>query len=209
MAVGDTYRIRHRGTLRGARVETGYYLTAVTAPGDPDDAAGAAVAVVQPLLDAATSAEVNWNEILVSDVETTGSEQVVMSLTQPHPGLVTGECLPNQAAVVLGLRTGTKGGRHRGRMYIPGISEANHSLGRVTGSQLAAIQALGAGLITNYGPTGGDPAWRIQIYSPEDTTPPPVKPFKPRVGTIKTQVRSVDVDDLIASQRRRRPGTGI
>jgi len=68
MAVGDTYRVRHRGRLRGARVETGYYLTAAQAPGDPDDAAGAAVAVVQPLLDAATSLEVNWDEIVVSDV---------------------------------------------------------------------------------------------------------------------------------------------
>lgn len=209
MAVGDTYRVRHRGRLRGARVETGYYLTAAQAPGDPDDAAAAAVAIVQPLLDAATSAEVNWDEILVSDVSETGSEQVVSSLSQPHPGTVAGECLPNQATVVLGLRTGQKGGRHRGRMYIPGISESNHSLGRVTGTQLTAIQALGAGLISNYGPTGADPQWRLQIYSPEDLTPPPTKPFKPRPGTIKTQVRTVDVDDLVASQRRRRPGSGI
>lgn len=209
MAVGDTYRVRHRGRLRGARVETGYYLTAAQAPGDPDDAAGAAVAVVQPLLDAATSVEVNWDEILVSDVSVTGSEQVVMSLTQPHPGLVAGDCLPNQNAVVLGLRTGQKGGRHRGRMYIPGISEANSALGRVTGAQLTAIQALGNALVTNYGPTGADAAWRIQIYSPEDITPPPPKPFKARPGTIKTQVTSTDVDDLIASQRRRRPGVGV
>jgi hypothetical protein len=209
MAVGDTYRVRHRGRLRGARVETGYYLTAAQAPGDPSDAAGAAVAVVQPLLDAATSVEVNWDEIIISDVEPTGSEQVVMSLTQPHPGLVAGECLPNQATVVMGLRTGQKGGRHRGRMYIPGISESNHALGRVTGTQLTAIQALGAGLVSNYGPTGGDPDWRLQIYSPEDLTPPPVKVFKPRPGTRKTQVTSTDVDDLVASQRRRRPGTGI
>lgn len=209
MAIGDTYRVRHRGRLRGARVETGYYLTAAQAPGDPTDAAGAAAAVVQPLLDAATSLEVNWDEILVSDVSSSGSEQVVSSLTQPHPGLVVGECLPNQSAVVMGLRTGVKGGRRRGRMYIPGISESNHSLGRVTGTQLTAIQALGAALISNYGPSGGDPDWRLQIYSPEGLTAPPVKTFKPRPGTIKTQVTSTDVDDLVASQRRRRPGTGI
>jgi hypothetical protein len=209
MAVGDTYRIRHRGRLRGARVETGYYLTAAQAPGDPDDAAGAAVAVVQPLLDAATSAEVNWDEILVSDVSETGSEQVVMSLTQPHPGLVVGDCLPNQNAVVLGLRTGQKGGRKRGRMFVPGVSESASAAGRVNGAQLTAIQALGAGLITNYGPTGADAGWRLQIYSPEDLTPPPPKTFKPRPGTIKTQVTSTDVDDLVASQRRRRPGSGV
>jgi hypothetical protein len=209
MAVGDTYRVRHRGRLRGARVETGYYLTAAQAPGDPDDAAGAATAVVQPLLDAATSAEVNWDEILVSDVSVTGSEQVVMSLTQPHPGLVAGDCLPNQNAIVMGLRTGRKGGRYRGRMFIPGVSESTSAAGRVAGAQLAAIQALGAALISNYGPAGADAGWRLQIYSPEDLTPPPVRPFKPRPGTIKTQVTSTDVDDLVASQRRRRPGTGI
>src|SRR3546814_11151060 len=49
-----------------------------------------------------SSVEVNGDELVVSDVNPAGGEQVVSAFTQPDPGLVTGDWLPNQNAVVIG-----------------------------------------------------------------------------------------------------------
>lgn len=211
MALGDTYKVRLRGTMRGQSVETGFHISQILSDGDAADLAGSVVASVMPLVLAATSVEVNWNEVVVSDVRSAadgGLASVTLPLTQPNPGLVTGDALPNQNAMVIGLRTGRKGGRYNGRMFVPGISETTTLNGNITGSQLTALQALASGLITLYGPSGTEPNYRIQIYSPPSPPPPPVKTPAVRVGVIKTQVTGHDIDQVIRTQRRRSQGVG-
>jgi hypothetical protein len=211
MPLGDTYKIRLRGTMRGQSVETGFHLTVITGDGDAADAAASVVASVMPLVLAATSVQVNWNEVVASDVrsaEAGGLASVTVPLTQPNPGLVTGDALPNQNAMVIGLRTGRKGGRYNGRMFVPGISEANTLDGVLTGTQLTALGGLANGLISLYGPTGTEGAYRIQIYSPPSPPPPPIKVPKVREGTFKTQVTGHDIDQVVRTQRRRSQGVG-
>jgi len=211
MATDDTFRVSTRGTLRGQSVQFGVHIRMTSGTGTPEDLAATWVATIMPAVDAATSAEVNYNEIVVSDVrraEDGGVSTVVLSLTQPHPGLVVGECLPNQNAIVVGLRTGRKGKRFSGRLYLPPPVEANTSNGLVTGTQLTAVQALAQLLITTFGAGGTEPQYQLVVYSPP--TPPYVpKPAPPvHTDTLKTPVTSHDVDQVVRSQRRRAIGVG-
>lgn len=211
MPAGDVYKVRTRGTLRGQRVEFGVHLVQTTAAGGAQDLAGSWVATIMPLVTAATSAEVNWDDVLVADTKTVaqgGLESFVLGLTQPNPGLITGDCMPGQNAVVVSWRTGIKGGRRRSRFYVPGISETNHAGGLVTGSQLAAVQALAQGILNAYGPGGAEPDYGLRVWSPEDVTPPPVRPFKPRPGVQITPITSFQIDQRIRTQRRRQIGVG-
>lgn len=211
MAAGDTYRVRTKGTLFGQSVEFGVHLQTPAAGTEADDIAASWSATIMPLVVAATSSSVNWNEITVSDVRSAaagGLASVTLALTQPNPGAVTGDCLPGQNAIVVGLRSGLKARRGNGRFFVPGVSEANSANGVLTGTQLTAVQALAQGILNAYGPGGTEANMRLVIYSPEDLTAPPVKVFKPRPGVVITPVTSHDVDQVIKTQRRRAIGVG-
>lgn len=211
MATDDTFRIRTRGTLRGQALEFGVHIRFTSSSGTPEDLAATWVATIMPGVLAASSAEVNYNEVVVADVRKAvdgGLASIVLPLTQPNPGLVVGECLPNQNAIVVGLRTGRKGKRYNGRLYLPPPVEANTSNGVVTGAQLTAVQALAQLLVNTFGPGGTEPQYQLVIYSP------PTPPFKPKVAppvhidTLKTPVTTHDIDQVVRSQRRRSIGVG-
>jgi hypothetical protein len=208
MTLGHTYRLRTIGSLRGSTVEFGVNLEHVGPGGTIADMANTWVTSMMPLVLNATSAEVNWSEIMISDRLATGDETVHFPLTQPNPGLVVGDCLPGQNAMVVSLTTGQKGRRMHGRLYLPGVSETTSANGQVTGAQLTAIQALGAGLVEHYGPGGTYPTYRLVIYSP------PTPPFKPKpappvhTDTLITPVTAYKADHIIRTQRRRAIGVG-
>lgn len=208
MALNSVYRVRTRGTQRGQRVEFGVHIQNVTAAREPDDLAASWVATAMPLITAATSAAVNWDEVVVSDTSATGEESVELAITQPHPGTIAGDSLPNQNAMLVGLRTGTKGRRRRGRFYLPGVAESGQTDGVITGAQLTAVQALAQGIINAYGGGGTETNWRLVIYSP------PSPPFVPKAAppvhtdTLITPVTSHDIDEVIRTQRRRSIGVG-
>jgi hypothetical protein len=208
MALNSVYRVRTRGTLRGQRVEFGVHIQQVQPEGSPADLAASWVANIIPLVDAAISVEVNLTDVMVNDTAETGSEQYILNLTQPHPGLVTGDCLPGQNAAVVSLRTGQKGRRRRGRFYVFGISETAHSNGVISGPQLTAIQALGDGIVDRYNGGALEPNYRLVIYSPP--TPPFVaKPPPPaHTDTLISPVLTYQVDPIVRTQRRRMIGVG-
>lgn len=208
MAVGDHYRVRMIGTLRGSKVEFGVSFEQTGGTGGAQELANHWAANVTNLVTAATSVEVNWDEVVVSDVLPTGAQSVHVALSQPLPGLVTGECLPGQNSVVVQFSTGRKGRASHGRIYIPGISEANQANGIVTGTQLTAIAALANGLENFYGPGGIFASYRMCIYSPEELDPPRVKPFKPRPGVMTNLITDTRVDPIIRTTRRRAIGVG-
>lgn len=210
MPAPDTvYRLRTRGTLFGQKVEFGVHFTRPAGTSPTSSLLAAWVASTMPLVVAATSSSVNWDDLLLSDVATTGADQVTQVLTQPNPGALTGDCLPGQNAVLVSFRTGQKGGRHRGRLFLPGIAESSTTNALLTGAQLTAVQALAAGLVTQYGPGGSIPVWRLCIYSPIDITPPPPRKFKPKADELVTPITVAQAVATIRTQRRRSIGTGI
>jgi len=201
-------RVRTRGTLLGQKVEFGVHLRYQTAAANAEDLAASWTATIMPLVLAATSLDCNWDQIVVSDTSPTGLESVVLPLTQPNPGTVIGDSLPPQDAAVISLRTGSKGGRKRGRFYLPGLSENYQNDGQMSGAQLTAVQALANGIVTAYGAGGSETAYRLVVYSPEVLTFPAPKPKKPRPGTVITDVTSYVVSPVIRTQRRRSIGLG-
>jgi hypothetical protein len=201
-------RVRTRGTLLGQKVEFGVHIRYQTAAANAEDLAASWTATIMPLVVAATSTDANWEQVVVSDTSSTGLESVVLPLTQPNPGTVIGDSLPPQDAAVISLRTGSKGGRKRGRFYLPGLTENYQQDGQMMGAQLTAIQALGNGIVEAYGAGGSETAYRLVVYSPEVLTFPEPKPKKPRPGRIITDVTSYVVSPVIRTQRRRSIGLG-
>jgi hypothetical protein len=208
MATGDHYRLRMMGSLRGSKVEFGVHFEQTGGTGGAQEIANHWAANITPLVTAATSVEVNWDEVLVADVNPEGQESVHVALTQPLPGLITGDCLPGQNSIVVQLSTGRKGRAGHGRFYVPGISESSSANGLLAGTQLTAIQALGNGLESFYGPGGTFSAYRLCIYSAEELDPPRVRPFKPRPGIVSRLVTDTRVDPIIRTTRRRAIGVG-
>jgi hypothetical protein len=208
MPAGDIVRLRTRGTQLTSRVEFGVHIRYVSQSSRADDLAASWVATIMPLVIAATSAGVNWDEIVVSDTSPTGQESFTLPLTQPSPGAFPGDYLPPQNAAVIGLRTGVKGGRRRGRIYLPGLVEIGNANGKLTGSQLTAVQGLAQGIINTFGPSGVETDYRLVVYSPEKLTFPTPRPPKPRPGRVITDVQSSVIDPNIRTQRRRSIGVG-
>jgi hypothetical protein len=208
MAAGDIVRVRTRGTLLGSRVEFGVWLRYETAAADAADLAASWTAEVMPTVIAASPIGLNWDSLLISSAQATGAESQMFPFTQPNPGALTGEVLPVQNAAVVGLRTGIKGGRRRGRLYFPGITEAGNDDGKLNGAQLTAIQGFAQKIIGTYGPAGTNTDYRLVVYSPETLTFKPARVPKPRPGTIVTEVQTFALDPVIRTQRRRALGVG-
>lgn len=208
MTIGHTYRVRTQGTLLNQKVEWGVHMRHVGPGGDLADFAAAWTATIGPLLIAATSSAVNWDKLTVTDVDSNGDESFDLAFTQPYPGAVTGDVLPPQNSMLLSFKTGQKGRRRRGRAYIPGVSEANTANGQLTGTQLTALQALGAGLTNAFRAGGTEAQYQLEVYSPEQLEAPPVRPFKPREGTLHTFITSAEASPLVRTQRHRAFGVG-
>lgn len=208
MAAGDHYRLRMIGTLRTSKVEFGVSFEQTSGTTGAQELANHWAANMTTLVTGATSVEVNWDEVVVADVSPTGAQSVHVALTQPLPGLITGECLPGQNSVVVQFTTGRKGRGSHGRIYLPGISESSSAGGLVAGSQLTAIGALANGLENFYGPGGLFGQYRMCIYSSEQLEPPRVRPFKARPGVVTNLVTDTRVDPIIRTTRRRAIGVG-
>jgi hypothetical protein len=208
MTIGHTYRVNTRGTARQQRVQFGLHLRQDGATGDPTTLASHWITNIVPLVIAATSVEVNWNDVQVADTSPSGDATVIAGITQPAPGTQTGEMLPTQNAIVVQLRSAQKGRRTRGRFYLPGISELNHAGGVVTGTQQSAVSSLAAALLTFYGPTGSQGSFHLVIYSPIQLTAPAPRPFKPKETELVTPVNSLVMDTTVRTQRRRAIGVG-
>ena len=208
MATGDVVRLRTRGTFLATKCEFGVWIRYETDAADAADLAASWTAEVMPAVLAASPLSMNWDSLYVSDPDPDGSESVNFPLTQPNPGTLAGDVLPPQNAAVIGLRSGTKGGRRRGRLYFPGITESTNEDGRMIGVQLTALQGLAQKLTDTYGPAGTNTDYRLVIYSPETLTFRPPRTPKPRPGTLVTPVLSTTLDPIIRTQRHRAIGLG-
>jgi hypothetical protein len=162
---------------------------------------------VIPLVQAATSAECTWLEITVAATKEGGDETHKRPLPAATIGLVTGDGLPGQNAMLVSVHTGTRGRRYRGRFYVPGISETSQVGGRVIAPQLTALNALAEGIQTQFTGTG-NANWALTVFSPKSPDPKPPKPIKLKAETFDTLVGDLIADSVIVTQRRRRLGVG-
>lgn len=192
------------GTLMQQTVMTGCWFQAITAGLDPEDLATALVPLATSIVAPASSVEVTWREVVVSDPAPDGLATYHASLGAGIPGTVAGDCLPPQCTVRTRLTTGFKSGRRRGSTLFPGLSEVGVQGGHLSGAQATAIETYHGGLFSQFGPSGSNPNFRWVIYSPENLTATP-----PRPGNIISPVTGHAQDTLVRTLHRRQIGIGI
>lgn len=208
MALNTVFKLRTQGHLFNQAVEFGVHIQQVLASGGADDLAGSWEANVMPLVIAATSASVNWDRLMISDVSPGTTLTGVYGLTQPNPGAIAGDCLPGQNAALIQVRSNVKGRRYRGRFYLPGVAEAGTTNALLSGPQSVALTNLAAQLIAFYGPAGTQTSYKLCIFSPP--TPPFKAPTPPPVhtDTLVTLATTCIADGTVRTQRRRMIGVG-
>lgn len=143
------------------------------------------------------------------------------TLTGTLTGAQVTEAVPNQVAAVVSWKTGQAGRRKRGRSYIAGIDEANHSLSQWSVAMTAQQQTALNTHIGVYGASGSSLDWTQGIWSDRTATGKRlVYDTQTGKGTLTptdtpapqnawTDITSAVVYRELKTQRRRALGTGV
>lgn len=123
----------------------------------------------------------------------------------PESGVILGDALPMQNAVTLLKQTGYGQRWGMGRMFVPGIPELHAEGGRITPAAITNITPMAGALATYHLVSDGtyDTNLAPVLWSPTRTDVEP--PVAERVTLISAGTVS---DDVVKTQRRRRPGKG-
>lgn len=138
-------------------------------------------------------------KVTVTDLTTSSSPSVEVPVSPVIPGTASGTALPNNAAAVVSFRTPSRGRSYRGRVYLPGLSDA-HRVNPVTFSNgfmngvIASFLTL-KDTLNSYG-------WEHVVISRRQN--------KVDLTTgVTTPVTAYLMDSLYDSQRRRLAGRGL
>lgn len=111
------------------------------------------------------------------------------------------DMLPPTASAIITWRTALAGRAYRGRSYLPGFGEAQQAGGILNAGCITDMEAAVTAMLGRFGPGGTSGNWRLVVLS--RVLNGVVRPTP--VGTL---VVSGDVQTIMGSQRRRRPGVG-
>lgn len=143
-----------------------------------------------------------WADIISADCLITKLE--ARNVTQPlfgfdHaiepnvPGTLVGQTLPPMNSAVISWRTGLIGRSRRGRNYVWPAGEAEQNLGQWTPTYLTAVGVFATAALAITDVVSGA-EYALVVWSP--------------TLSASTTVTSYQVDALVGTQRRRRPGRG-
>lgn len=207
MAIGDIYKLSVLGTFGSGHqwVMTHHYrqvlVTIVDTPGE--DLATQFESEVASVLAQIISTNYVINTIEVRQI-TGGLEAYDLPLELP--GEQVGEELPPQVCPLVKWATGLSGRRNRGRSYFPASVEATQTAGELSTAYKTAVQNV-ANAHLRLGESLA-PTWEKVIYGyPYEgdlTATPPKPPRDENIALVTTAV----VRNNLATQRRRRFGTG-
>lgn len=115
-------------------------------------------------------------------------------------GLVTGEAMPNNVTMSVSFQTGLSGRSHRGRNYVPGLSDSIVDGNIIDSSWAASIATAYQGLVfpSEFVPDGW--VWVIISRQQDGVVPAEALFFEVVLATA--------IDLVVDSQRRRLPGRG-
>lgn len=121
-------------------------------------------------------------------------------------GVVAGDMLPTQIAMVATLRTGMAGRSYRGRLYLNGFTEGQQSASAWDVALVAAIQTYFDDLVAAYGSGGADPDYEWGVWS-KKLGEPALHTYNLLAGWHP--ITEVAVRGTTYTQRRRTIGVGV
>jgi len=146
------------------------------------------------------SSAVTLNQIRLTDLTTISSPVVNYSVGLPLAGaLVATPALPNSIALVMTKRTDFRGRSFRGRIYHPGLTEADVAANQVTPVRVTALLTSYSNLI-NITDSGANVHKMVVVSR--------FTGGAARGAAVVTLVTSISSDGSVDSQRRRLPGRG-
>jgi hypothetical protein len=122
------------------------------------------------------------------------------------------DALPPHDSGLLSLYTPYHGRRNHGRLYIPGVPEAQHVGGRISDAQRTLLSNIGGMIVSRYGEGSNNAFAWICVFSKKNgverqTVPPPPKLIYSPLAAIPVS-RTVAAQ-RVATQRHRKLGRGI
>lgn len=136
--------------------------------------------------------------VKATDLNSASAPAVVITTGLPLVGTAASASMPNHVALTMTKRTALRGKSHRGRLYHPGLVEANCTGNNVIGANVSGLVTIYNLLRTLTTTVGG---WELVVVSR-------VQEGITLVAGEFTPVTNFTSDGVIDSQRRRLPGRG-
>lgn len=205
-----TAEIRVQGTLNGQQVENVFHARVSATPthADLDTIAGDIQSWVVGSYTTILSSNVQFTQIIVTDLNVEGGGQVIHVISPPVPGSVDAPVKTNQDTLAVSWRTGKAGRSFRGRTFIlavPTNDYAGDNPNMVSNAYAALVigvfQGLHDAMVTATFPLGV-----LSRFHGVDVNHKPI----PRATGLLTDITSVTlVNQIVDSQNRRLPGRGL
>jgi hypothetical protein len=208
MTVGDVARVNLLQAFKGNRVITGFNIRMATSAGTLGDLASDVVSSILPSFIPAVTQDLGVIAVEVQDVVPGVAETVEHTITGNLVGEFVSPSAPPQVAACLSIHCGIKSKRARGRMFVSGLPAEFVIAGTISGQLATNLQTFGNTLITRYGPTGNNAAYRLVVHSPADPAFVNKKGVHTRTTVLTTQATLVTLDLVARTQRRRELGVG-
>lgn len=210
MEESDLVRLTTKGQLMNQSVQFGYTFGKAGVGTDISDLVDDWNTNIIPLLTACTSSSVTWLTVKADYCLAEAPEGIEVAVPATPTGEIIGDCLPPFNSMLISIKSGLKGRRRRGRMFVAGVPEGGSSVGKISGAPLTGLEALGAGLTARYGLGGTfSTAWQGQIYSPADPDFVSKKGVHTRLTSVWTPVQNHVASEYVHSMVSRRIGRGI
>lgn len=196
----NTIKVAVTGQLAGQQVTNVYYVEKISAWTSPEleQVADEFIAWLRTEVLPLLATEFVYTLIEILDLTTANGIYYTRQIDTPNTGQVASPAMPNECAVCLSLRTAQSGRSFRGRKYMSGVPENNVTNNTVTTPYLQAWVNAFNGLLLTIGTAG----WSWVVVST-------VENGVPRAQGVTTAINSVIfTDDIIDSQRSRKPGVG-
>lgn len=196
----NTVKVAVTGQLAGQQVTNVYYVEKISAWTLPEleQVADEFIAWLRTEVLPLLATEFVYTLIEILDLTTANGIYYTRQIDSPNTGQIASPAMPNECAVCLSLRTGQSGRSFRGRKYMSGVPENNVTNNTVTTPYLQAWVNAFNGLLLTIGTAG----WSWVIVST-------IENGVPRAQGLTTAINSVIfTDDIIDSQRSRKPGVG-
>jgi hypothetical protein len=204
MAFNDIYRVRIHARIHGAEVlnvlhfveETIYADGASVLAADVRDGLGTT-------LRARAATDVVYEYVEAVKLVPYGDGPVTASWAANTLGTVAGNCATATIAEVVTIYTSQIGRRHRGRMYLAGLTSSAMVAGLVAASQTTRTQALCTAMAARYIGAGASSGFGLGVWSRVIAGPDPPWPT-----SAFTRATSLTVRTILRNQRRRQIGVG-